>query len=228
MTSTGRLHATTPAAFLAEVRAGRLDVRKLEVVAIDEVDAIMCEQGSKGSEFNATLPGVAIELLEVLRGGHDSTAMPPPPQFILATAHLSTAHAQAIAGAFPDAKVVRQASSAGGSASKGVLVPTLKQIFVYFSGGDDAKNGKLLEVIDKVSGWGWGRGWGWASASTNAATCPGAIRRCTAQGGPDADLLRDRRGDHAGARVPHGCDLRRRSDGGGDGASPVEAPPGAE
>ena len=102
----------------------------VNIVAIDEVDAILC-----GSEFNDTTPETTIKLLNCL---------PDRAQYILTTAHLTRAHTKIINRLFPTIKTIQQSSS-----SRRVLVPTLRQVFHYFSGDMSAKLAKLRDVLQK-------------------------------------------------------------------------------
>ena len=102
----------------------------IDIVAIDEVDAVLC-----GSEFNDTTPEETIELLNCL---------PDRAQYILTTAHLTRAHTKIINRLFPDIRTIRQSSS-----SQRVLVPTLRQVFHYFSGDMTAKLDKLRDILEK-------------------------------------------------------------------------------
>jgi len=104
----------------------------IDIVAIDEVDAVLC-----GSEFNDTTPTESIELLERLPDQIKS-------QYILTTAHLTRAHTKIINRLFPDIVTIRQSSNA-----RRILVPTLRQVFHYFSGDMSAKLGKLHDVLQK-------------------------------------------------------------------------------
>lgn len=106
------------------------DLSNVDIVAIDEVDAVLC-----GSEFNDTIPEESIELLDLL---------PDKAQYILTTAHLTRAHTKIINHLFPDIETVRQSSS-----SQRVLVPTLRQVFHYFSGDMSAKLAELQNVLEK-------------------------------------------------------------------------------
>lgn len=106
-----------------------VDLAGIDVVAIDEVDAVLC-----GSEFNATLPESSIELLNLF---------PKQAQYILTTAHLTRAHTKIINDLFPDIETVRQSSS-----SQRVLVPTLRQVFHYFSGNMESKLTELQNVLE--------------------------------------------------------------------------------
>ena len=106
------------------------DLTNIDIVAIDEVDAVLC-----GSEFNDTAPETSIELLDRL---------PEQAQKILTTAHLTRAHTTIINRLFPGIKIVRQSSG-----SQRVLVPTLRQVFHYFSGGMSAKLDKLRDILQK-------------------------------------------------------------------------------
>mmetsp|Transcript_9736 Transcript_9736/g.24266 ORF Transcript_9736/g.24266 Transcript_9736/m.24266 type:complete len:425 (-) Transcript_9736:1438-2712(-) len=106
------------------------DLATIDIVAIDEVDAVLC-----GSEFNDTIPEASIELLDIL---------PDQAQYILTTAHLTRAHTKIIYRLFPDIETVRQSSS-----SQRVLVPTLRQVFRYFSGDMSSKLAELQNVLEK-------------------------------------------------------------------------------
>eukprot|EP00979_Chaetoceros_neogracilis_P010161 scaffold2394_cov181-Chaetoceros_neogracile.AAC.2 len=106
------------------------DLTNINIVAIDEVDAVLC-----GSEFNETTPERSIELLN---------RFPDQAQYILTTAHLTRAHTKVINRLFPDIQMVRQSSS-----EQRVLVPTLQQVFHYFSGGMPAKLDKLQGILEE-------------------------------------------------------------------------------
>jgi superfamily II DNA/RNA helicase len=108
------------------------DFTNIDIVAIDEVDAVLC-----GSEFNDTTPETSIELLGCL---------PDRAQYILTTAHLTRAHSKIIYRLFPDITTIRQSSS-----SQRVLVPTLRQVFHYFSGDMTSKLDKLQNILEKSS-----------------------------------------------------------------------------
>jgi len=125
-----RILFRTPQQILDPDVTDEKDLANIDVVAIDEVDAVLC-----GSEFNDTTPERSIELLDRL---------PYQAQLILTTAHLTRAHTQIICRLFPDIKTIRQSSS-----SQRVLVPTLRQVFHYFSGNMTAKLEKLKNIIEK-------------------------------------------------------------------------------
>merc|ERR1712032_199109 len=112
-----------------EILDSDVDLANVGIVAIDEVDAVLC-----GSEFNETTPEPSIELLNRL---------PSRAQYILTTAHLTRAHTKVITRLFPNIKTMRQSSS-----SQRVLVPTLRQVFKYFSGDAAAKLNKLRDVLE--------------------------------------------------------------------------------
>mmetsp|Transcript_48732 Transcript_48732/g.54529 ORF Transcript_48732/g.54529 Transcript_48732/m.54529 type:complete len:461 (-) Transcript_48732:103-1485(-) len=102
----------------------------IDIVAIDEVDAVLC-----GSEFNETTPETSIELLN---------SLPEEAQYILTTAHLTRSHTKVIHRLFPNIERIRQTCG-----SNSVLVPTLRQVFHYFSGTKVAKLVKLEDILQK-------------------------------------------------------------------------------
>ena len=114
---------------LLDPNSADADLAGIAVVAIDEVDAVLC-----GSEFNATIPESSIELLNLF---------PKQAQYILTTAHLTRAHTKIINDLFPDIETIRQSSS-----SQRVLVPTLRQVFHYFSGDMESKLTELQNVLE--------------------------------------------------------------------------------
>lgn len=125
-----RILFKTPKELLDPIVADEQDLASIDIVAIDEVDAVLC-----GSEFNATTPEASIKLLDLL---------PDRAQYILTTAHLTRAHTKIINRLFPDIETIRQSSS-----SQRVLVPTLRQVFHYFSGDMLAKLAELQDVLEK-------------------------------------------------------------------------------
>ena len=127
-----------------------MSLERLEVVAVDEVDAVLCDP----NEFNATVPDMAqtlLDMLLLLRAPDDDKGplVVARPQFIITTAHLSRAHDTLLADLFPTAVSVRQMNARGGAA-KGVLVPTLRQAFHYFTGDDASKFQKLRDVVRRA------------------------------------------------------------------------------
>jgi ATP-dependent RNA helicase DeaD len=124
-----RILFKTPEQVLESSTADDEDFANIDIVAIDEVDAVLC-----GSEFNDTTPETSIELLDRLSDRA---------QYILTTAHLTRAHTKIINRLFPDINTIRQSSS-----SRRVLVPTLRQVFHYFSGDMSAKLDKLQEILE--------------------------------------------------------------------------------
>lgn len=125
-----RILFKTPQQLLDSDAANCGEISNIEIVAIDEVDAVLC-----GSEFDDTTPEASIELLDRLPGRA---------QYILTTAHLTRAHTKIINRLFPDINTIRQSSS-----SQRVLVPTLRQVFHYFSGNMLAKLDKLQDILEK-------------------------------------------------------------------------------
>jgi len=129
-----RILFITPVQLLSVLKnktSKHLELNGVKIIAIDEVDAVLC-----GSEFDDTCPESSIEMLALL----------PQCQYILTTAHLTRAHTQVINKLFPDIHTVRQ-NSADGSDNH-ILVPTLQQEFHYFSGnGISARLNKLRDVL---------------------------------------------------------------------------------
>lgn len=66
------------------------------------------------------------------------------PQLLAATAYLSDAHEAALRGAFAESAFVRQPQRGG--AQRGVLVPTLRQEYHYFSSDKAEKVGQRIHV----------------------------------------------------------------------------------
>uniref|UniRef100_A0A7S0Q302 ATP-dependent RNA helicase n=1 Tax=Coccolithus braarudii TaxID=221442 RepID=A0A7S0Q302_9EUKA len=126
------LVVTTPARLLEQLSLGSVCLGRLEAVAIDEVDAVLCG----GSAHDQRMPDIAMELLHALRGAGQ-------PQMLLTTAHLSDAHQALLIQEFPDAELVRQRAN---SAHTGILVPSLRQRFHYFSDDKDAKLVRVLQA----------------------------------------------------------------------------------
>lgn len=114
---------------LLDPDSANIDLEGIGIVAIDEVDAVLCD-----SEFNATIPESSIELLNLFSENV---------QYILTTAHLTRAHTKVMNDLFPDIETIRQSSS-----SQRVLVPTLRQVFHYFSGDMTSKLAELQNVLD--------------------------------------------------------------------------------
>ena len=81
----------------ANLARGSLSTRQLRVVAIDEVDAVLCAQ--RGEDVSAAMER-AVDLLDLLKE-HRS------PRFLLATAHLSDMHERVLAQLFPAMASVR-------------------------------------------------------------------------------------------------------------------------
>lgn len=125
-----RILFKTPQQIFESKAANDEDLANIDIVAIDEVDAVLC-----GSEFNDTTPDASIELLSIL---------PDRAQYILTTAHLTRAHTKIINRLFPDTHTIKQSSN-----SQRVLVPTLRQVFHYFSGDMSAKLDELQDILEK-------------------------------------------------------------------------------
>eukprot|EP00592_Proboscia_alata_P011567 CAMPEP_0194383484 /NCGR_PEP_ID=MMETSP0174-20130528/67663_1 /TAXON_ID=216777 /ORGANISM="Proboscia alata, Strain PI-D3" /LENGTH=275 /DNA_ID=CAMNT_0039169763 /DNA_START=409 /DNA_END=1236 /DNA_ORIENTATION=- len=111
----------------------------IEIVAIDEVDAVLC-----GSEFEDTVSKETTELLNYLQTRNKQKQA----QLILTTAHLTLAHRKVLDELFPSITKVRHSNEGG--RSEGVLVPTLRQEFHYFSGGVDDKLIKLNRILQRT------------------------------------------------------------------------------
>lgn len=123
-----------PSQVLAGLRLGTLDASKLCAVAIDEVDAVLCN-GPHEEELDST--GAAIlDLLDA--SGSDI-------QYLLTTAFLTRAHERALTRRFPTAARIEQRANRAGA--QGTLVPTLRQRFHYLSGCRDTA---LLKVLRRA------------------------------------------------------------------------------
>jgi superfamily II DNA/RNA helicase len=163
-TATTHILVSTPEQLANSVSTGTISLQQILMVAVDEVDAVLC-----GEPFDKTLPDTAEQLLQRLgaapapavRGApvstststsipaSTSTAVPAASadvQFVMATAHLHDAHALALSRRFPSLSFVRQQTAKHNS----VLVPTLRQEFHYFSGGQGAREEKLLALLREV------------------------------------------------------------------------------
>ena len=125
----------TPHQLSSDLDNQLLDIDDIKVVAIDEVDAVLC-----GTEFNKTIPESSVELLDLLPDQGT-----PRCQYILTTAHLTSAHTQVLNHLFPKIKTIRQNGD-----TKSVLVPTLRQNFHYFSGDISSKLDKLKGILEKA------------------------------------------------------------------------------
>ena len=112
-------------------RSGSLDPARLFAVAIDEADAVLC-----GGPYDEALSRRGEALLNAV----EATGIPP--QYLLATAILSTAHETALSARFSSATRVPMQSSRG--AKMGTLVPSLRQRFYYTSGN---KERHLIRVL---------------------------------------------------------------------------------
>jgi len=126
---------STPSRFLEDLANNKVSLERLETVAIDEVDAVL--YGDKDS----SLTPLAASLLGVIS---------KETQFILTTAYLTAAQeASLLQRDFVGAAFVKEQVPGGRS---GVLVPTLRQCFKYFSGD---KEDKLMNVIRGVEQDDW-------------------------------------------------------------------------
>jgi len=128
-----RLLFKTPKQLISDLKnpLNKLDFDDIDIVAIDEVDAVLC-----GHEFNSTIPESSIELLKLL---------PDQAQYILTTAHLTRAHTKILNNLFPQIKLIQQSGS-----SQSVLVPTMRQEFHYFSGDISKKLERLEKILRRA------------------------------------------------------------------------------
>ena len=125
---------TTPTGLLEDHTYGNVSFKLLTTVAIDEVDAVLYENDK------ASLTLMASSLLNIL---------PKNVQFILTTAYLTACQETALLHCdFAGSAFVRE--HVDGRA--GVLVPTLRQCFKYFSGN---KENKLMDVLRDVEDDDW-------------------------------------------------------------------------
>jgi hypothetical protein len=164
----------TPAQLLALPPQFRL-AESLEVVALDEVDALLCgpagdsELSPVGRELLLTISrpdgvgahplsfvvstgvsqcnviNLVTKLRKVQRTAPGSCSDTQRLQWLMATAYLDTAHSVLLSAHFPAAARVDQAAG-----DRAVLVPGLKQVFHYFGGGS-SKESKLAAVLERAS-----------------------------------------------------------------------------
>jgi len=134
-----QLLITTVDPLMARIQAGSVGLQNVSLVAIDEVDAVLCRHEAWLQEVSPQ----AKELLSALT--KNST-----PQFLLATAYLSAAHEQELIARFPEAAQVRQKSVGGGKT--GTLAPTLRQRFHYFNPTFTTKDQKLVQLLKTDEG----------------------------------------------------------------------------
>lgn len=130
LTGSSGILFSTPANLLKLLAANEISLDHVETIAIDEVDAVLYE------DDKATSTG----LLDVL---------PQEAQYILTTAFLTPEREKALLRKdFPDAELIQEKNS--GYGRMGVLVPTLRQTYKYFSGD---KEEKLVSVIQSTDEW---------------------------------------------------------------------------
>eukprot|EP00587_Corethron_hystrix_P003817 CAMPEP_0113303346 /NCGR_PEP_ID=MMETSP0010_2-20120614/3801_1 /TAXON_ID=216773 ORGANISM="Corethron hystrix, Strain 308" /NCGR_SAMPLE_ID=MMETSP0010_2 /ASSEMBLY_ACC=CAM_ASM_000155 /LENGTH=517 /DNA_ID=CAMNT_0000157329 /DNA_START=271 /DNA_END=1825 /DNA_ORIENTATION=- /assembly_acc=CAM_ASM_000155 len=148
------VHFDTPDCFLKSVREKCLGLNRLGIVAFDEADAILCKSGVSvdgGSQMSKMGENVLEFVLGKNQKYHEQQqkqetvlSVSPngncdgKPQFILTTAYLSELHNKALLDRFPSAIRVQEPIKLGDN-GLGVLVPTLRQEFQYFSGDKDSK-----------------------------------------------------------------------------------------
>lgn len=128
-TSGARLAVSTPGAMGRAIRSGLAAISGLQVVAIDEADALLADGGGGESESEAM--GEVTALLEAI-----GCARAHPPQLILTMATLNPAQDAAVRARFPSARRVSHA---------GVLPPTLRQSFQLIPHG--SKQPHLLQLL---------------------------------------------------------------------------------
>jgi len=127
------LLVTTPKQLMAELLSGAVKLDRLQLVAVDEADAVLCGRGNaEGS------PSADALLSELLGRNHGKSL-----QMLLTMAHLSEVHESELARRFPQAQRVSQS---------GVLVPTLRQCYHYYRGD---RNAKLLRVLEQSAQDSW-------------------------------------------------------------------------
>lgn len=119
-----RLAISTPDVLLQCVRDGLVSLEQVEMLAIDEADAILCTQEFIAEQGN--------EILSKCEANQQSL------QLVFTMAHLSEVNELELIRRFPAAQRVF---------TTGVLVPTLRQCFHYFRGD---KDGKLLAILESA------------------------------------------------------------------------------
>ena len=113
-----RIIFQTPETFLAESEFSTSDVNYYDLVALDEVDAILY-----GGDDDSEMTSKGLQIVNRLQ---DAT----PKQGILTTAYLSPAHEKSLLDRdFPNVTVVRDSTQG----QQGWMVPTLRQVYKYFS-----------------------------------------------------------------------------------------------
>mmetsp|Transcript_29852 Transcript_29852/g.95502 ORF Transcript_29852/g.95502 Transcript_29852/m.95502 type:complete len:282 (-) Transcript_29852:620-1465(-) len=118
--------------------AGREWAARLAAVAIDEADAVLC-----GRPHDTALRPDADALLDALPAGK---------QHLLATAFLTSEHEVALTRRFRRAVRVSEHSTAG---QRGVMVPTLRQLFRYLGPGASREVALLLPLPPPASASFW-------------------------------------------------------------------------
>lgn len=101
----------------------------IHMLAIDEADLLLCESQVHESYF---------DLLNQRRAAEEILTRAKSVQLFLAMAHLTDQREEELLARFPRIQQVGHT---------GVLVPTLRQCFHYFKGGEDAKIAKLLWIL---------------------------------------------------------------------------------
>lgn len=125
-----RLLVVTPESLSHHLRRGAILTHRLRHVSIDETDAVLCDPD--GATRHAD------ELLSVLEEAGTEF------QLFMTMAHLSDANERELLRRFPHVQQVRHT---------GVLVPTLRECFHYFSG--DRKDSKLLWALKEARSDPW-------------------------------------------------------------------------
>lgn len=131
---------TTPSRFLESIDSNKISLEFLKTVAIDEFDAILYGT-TKDNAAMASLTDLASNLLDRIPKNDI--------QFLLTTAYVSEPQESSLVQRdFVGTAYIREQ----GRGRTGVLVPTLRQCFKYFSGN---KEDKLLDVIQQMGDDDW-------------------------------------------------------------------------
>ena len=101
----------------------------IHMLAIDEADLLLCESHVHESY---------LDLLNQRRAAEEILTRTKSVQLFLAMAHLTDQREEELLARFPRIQQVGHT---------GVLVPTLRQCFHYFKGGEDGKIAKLLWIL---------------------------------------------------------------------------------
>lgn len=136
---------------LQRARDGTLATNALRVVAIDEVDDVLCTPAAAPTDVaqqaaSAMRAEEADEILSAVLPCEDSPdTLSAERQFLLTTAHLTRAHEAELLQRFPRAHRISH---------RGVLVPTLRQVYHYVS-ERSSKAEQLLAVLGRAQADPW-------------------------------------------------------------------------